>query len=356
MELELLCPTSENHVMGHSLERYLRQRIHQDIANGEWSVIIVAGEIRRPPRATVATWEKSNKPLDFQRPTATVVDATTIQLNCVPSSSYLQHYASVVATYLLMIGKPNPVRCIAPPESDLSECLLRSNLPNLGPADVVLIGQDYRLLSMTDEPWPPPASSERDLFVWQKFQSPKGKTIALLGCKESFWGETSGLMIRLLQRTSGVKCVIYVSKAGSLAPAYRPNEWIATGEECVLGSEHIRWTNVLKDYLNYPIIATGKLVTVSSPLCETQEWLREWQKTCSWVDCETGHMAKATQDLGLDFGYLHVVSDNLGGRFEENLSNEDTEAVAGKREILYEDMVSILHSFVGSWDGLSSVL
>lgn len=353
MELELFYPTPESHVMGKSLERYIKQRIHQDVAQGKWTRILIVGSIRRPPKATVASWEKSNRPLDFQRPTATVIDATTIQLNCVPSKSYIQHYASVVATYLSMAGKdPGPVRPIPPADSDLFECLLRSNLPGLGPVDIVILGHDYRLSSLTDQKWPLPESSEHDLFLWQKFQSRKGKTVALLGCKESVWGETCGFILRVLQRSSAVKCVLYVSKAGALSRDYRPNEWIATGDESVLGTEHVSWNNALRDSLNMSKkVATGKHVTVPSPLCETRGWLREWRKTCAWVDCETGHMAKAANELGLEFGYLHIVSDNLDNQYEDDLSNEDTEAVSSQRAVLYQDIVLILESFTTSWDG-----
>ena len=99
VELELLIPTVDSHVMGKTLEIYIKQRIHQSITQGGWSQLTVRGILRRPPSATTASWEKRNRLFDFQRPTATEIDSTTIQLNCFPSKSYVQHYASVVATF-----------------------------------------------------------------------------------------------------------------------------------------------------------------------------------------------------------------------------------------------------------------
>lgn len=188
--------------------------------------------------------------------------------------------------------------------------------------------------------------------MWQQFQSRKGKTVAPLGWKESIWGETSGCILRILQRASAVKFVLYMSKTGALCADYRLNEWITTGEESVLGTELISWSSVLPDSLNISNkVATGKQVTDPSPLCETREWLREWRKTCAWVDCETGHMAKAANELGLEFGYLQIVSDNLSNQYEYGLSNENTEDLSSQRAVLYQDIVLILESFIASWDG-----
>jgi hypothetical protein len=352
-ELELFTPDVNNHVMGKSLEIYIKQRIHDGIAQGKWSEIFVRGVVRRPPSAMTTSWEKRNRPFAFQRPTTTKIDATTIQLNCFPSKSYVQHYASIVATFQDMVGwDAGIVRAIRPTESDLLGCLLGSNLPRLGPADAVIFGECSNLLSFANEDWPIPEGSERDLFVWQKLQTVKGKTVALLGCKESVWGETSGFIVRVLKRESNTKCVLYLGKAGALKDGLQPNQWIATGEESMIGTQNVSWNSALRNFvgLSSKVIA-GKQVTVPSPLCETWDWLHDWQKTCMWVDCETGHVAQAANEVGIEFGYLSVVSDNLPSHYGTDLSNEDTQAVEFQRKVLCRDIDVILRSFLEKWDG-----
>jgi hypothetical protein len=338
--------------MGKTLEIYIKQRIHQSITQGGWSQLIVRGILRRPPSATTASWEKRNRLFDFQRPTATEMDSTTIQLNCFPSKSYVQHYASVVATFQnMMEWDTRIVRAITPSDSELLGCLLASNLPRLGPVDMVIFGEISKLSSFATEDWPIPESSEHDLFVWQKFRPRNEKTVALLGCKESVWGETSGFIVRVLQRESNIKCVLYISKAGSLKQNIQPNQWIATGEESVVGSQTVSWNSALKDYIGLSSkVITGKQVTVPSPLCETWQWLNDWRQTCDWVDCEIGHIAQAANDVGVEFGYLNVVSDNLPNHYGSDLSNEDNDSVEAQRKLLYQEIQLILEPFILHWN------
>jgi len=95
----------------------------------------------------------------------------------------------------------------------------------------------------------------------------------------------------------------------------------------------------------------GNMVTVSSPLCESFDWLEENKGQASWVDCEVGHIAKACKETGTQFGYLHIVSDNVSGRHDENLANEQTSIVRIKRRKLFDEMQTILEGFLMRYDG-----
>ncbi|KAK1531770.1 hypothetical protein CPAR01_11419 [Colletotrichum paranaense] len=152
----------------------------------------------------------------------------------------------------------------------------------------------------------------------------------MLGCREGLWGEAAGSLVRVLRKFSKTQCLIYVSKVGSLAENVSANERIATGDESTLGDKAIAWDDPLRDLKSIAssdLVLRGRHVSVPSPLCETKEWLRHWQETCAWVDCETWHMAQAAKDVEVKFGYLHIVSDNLAEEDGENLSNEDCDEI-----------------------------
>jgi hypothetical protein len=350
--MALFIPSIGNHTMGESLIEYVSQRVHPDIREGSWLQIDVVGSIKRNPPAKIASFEKSGRPFNFQRPTATITNSTTIQLNCFPSKSYVQHYASVVATYLKLVGKDSTiVRPIFPDELDTLGALLKSNIDALGQVDVVIIGEAYRLAKFASGPWQGERGSETDLFVWQKFQSAKDKTIALLGFKENIWGETGGCIIRVLRQKVGVKCVLYIGTAGALHSSYTPNEWIVTGDKSLVEGRHVTWRNPLSDAIKLSKrVANGTAITVPSPLCETLGWLHECQANYDWVDCEVGYMAEAANDVGVEFGYLHIVTDNLSRKFVQNLSNEDSENVMSKRKPLYREMEVVIESLISCWD------
>jgi hypothetical protein len=157
----------------------------------------------------------------------------------------------------------------------------------------------------------------------------------------------------VLQQQVGVKCVLYVGKAGALHPDHAPNEWIAAGNQSLVEGQSVTWCNPLGDAMTVSTrIIQGPHITVSSPLCETQTWLRRWEATCAWVDCEVGHMGQAANDVGAEFGFLHIVSDNLSRVYPEDLSTEDLEVVVSKRKRLYREIELILDSLFARWDPL----
>ena len=206
----------KTHTMGDSLTEYLRMKVHPDIQKKVWSRIIVEGiHERNPSKACVSPIEKTDKPFNWQRPTTSVVDPQTLRLQCFPGVDYVKHYAALTATYLsLKEETPDSVQYTLPSESECLQPLLSSNLRQMGPVDIVIVGYVHAFENLAQGPWEGDDSNE--LFAWRKVLSPQGYRIAFLGCRICFWGDIGGNVIRTLQRLNGAKCVHYVGKLGSL--------------------------------------------------------------------------------------------------------------------------------------------
>lgn len=344
--------------MGSALKEYVFQRVHQCIQSPdrEWRQIRIKGSLRRTPPALKAQWETDRpaRPFNFQRPTA-VIDDDTIDLCCFPSQSFVEHYRIVIAAYLYSKGKSDCSIPIPPSSKEPLETFQQSNLRVLGPTDIVIFGEVHCLPNLPPGRWwetPSESQETDDLFAWQKFTSPTGRTVTLLGCKEGLWGEAGSAIVHALKEFSGISCALYVGKVGALAGEYTPNEYIATGNVAYFDKDtSVKWKSPLeRSLIRFPEVATGRLVTVDSPLRETKEWLQDWKDTATWVDCDTGHMARAANELGVEFGYLHIVSDNLAAKSNYGLSNEEIDGVKAKRNNLYKKMEGIIDVFISSWN------
>ncbi|KLU82595.1 hypothetical protein MAPG_01667 [Magnaporthiopsis poae ATCC 64411] len=387
------------HTMGDVLVRYVESKIHQDIRERDWSRIVVRGRyVRHQP----AECEKQHKMFNKHRPVTRVLYALPdgeeapvgedgyagssatgggrmiigststseleLSLNCFPGVEYSQHYASLVATYLALSGKNPGVVTWEPPSASVCEGELSgSNLSAMGPVDIVLIGYVAQLAAVEQREWEG-GLVDGGLFSWQKRSLANGTTVAYLTCMVSFWGDISYHLIAYLQRVCGMRCLLYVGKAGSLKPKVNPNEWLVTGDACYTDDGHahqrvaqgrdiplsnknsetrLRWTNALdREVADSHKVLVGDIVTVPSPLCETHDWLREWAPPrARWVDCEVGHMALASKRGGTAFGYLHLVSDNVAEVRDENLVTENLESVRAKRKLLMGVVDELLEAF-----------
>ena len=346
--------------MGASLGDYVTMKVHVAVRSRSWSRIIVIGLHTRTPPAQISPDEKHDKPFNWQRPTATELDDTTLQLNCFPGSDYVQHYAAILATYLSLVEQhTTTVRYICPSASDCMTQFLNSNLGNMGHIDIVVVGYVHHLNSFITGAWEGGGSAENELFAWQKLRRLDGRSIALLGCVVSFWGDISGHLVRALQRLNKVKCVLYIGKAGSLRAKYAPNHWLATGNCSFLEGRRVSWENILGPYLKLSSVAVeGSHVTVPSSLVETRSWLEKWQPECDWVDCEAGHMAQASNEGRTSFAYLHVLSDNVARHYPHDLSNERLQEVILDRRKLFIEVQKILDAYFKQWthaDSLDSI-
>ena len=71
---------------------------------------------------------------------------------------------------------------------------------------------------------------------------------------------------------------------------------------------------------------------------ESKEWLAKANaRGHDFVDPEVGQMALAAVETGLEFGYLHIISDNVAQKYDEDLSNERLKGVLYGRDRLYKD-------------------
>jgi hypothetical protein len=241
---------------------------------------------------------------------------------------------------------------LEPPEPILAEqALYNTNLRHLGPVHTAIIGHVHQLEDLAHGPWEGEGNNElgkESIFRWKRFSSsPAGISVALIGCLEKIWGDASYHFLYTLSRLLQVQRVIYIAKAGALSEKYPSNEWIATGETAYLGETRITWKSPLTAALqDSRVTAYGPVATVATTLCENQAWLSSWSPRVKWVDCEIGYMAKASNELGISFGYLHVVSDNLRTTGGGDLTNEDMDDVVDKRKSLYKEMVRVLGVFL----------
>ena len=336
--------------MGKSLEEYLRIKVHLDIANKDWSRILVKGKHQRNPLlARISDIEKKDKPFNWQRPTTSLLDDKTLQLQCFPGIDYVQHYASITTTYLSLKGKRHDhVEYSLPSQAECLEPLIQSNLPHLGPVDIVIVGYVHGLERWTQGSWE--GVNNNELFAWKTLLSQKGHRIAFLGCRICFWGDIAGNMVRVLRAMNGAKCILYVGKLGSLKAHHAPNQWLATGTQSMVRGKMLSWDNPLKDVLQHaPSIAYGVHCTLGSVLEETKDWLRSTQEKFDFVDPEIGHMAQAAQEEGMQFGYLHIISDNLARKYIHDLSNERLVDVLRGRKELMKEIENILYRFFNGW-------
>jgi hypothetical protein len=339
-----------DHAMHASLYKYLLGRIHPEIRDRQWSRILIRGLYMRSGKSRISPTEKRDKPFNWQRPTAIRLDDSTLEVACFPGQDYVKHYATAIATYLSLNGNGNTiVQYDLPSESECMAPLLDSNLAQMGPVDVVVVGYVHHLDRILKGSWEGGNSENNQIFAWQKLTTLDGRTVSFLGCMVSFWGDISGRLVSALQRLNNVKCVLYVGKAGSLYPKYAPNRWIATGDCSWIDGQLVAWDNVLKRQTDgLPVFVNGTHTTVSSPLDESKAWFESWKNIAEWVDCEVGHMAQASIKGGTSFGYLHIISDNLADSYPHDLSNERLEEVVRGRKSLFEEIQNALESFLGN--------
>lgn len=225
-----------------------------------------------------------------------------------------------------------------PESEDCFKTLEKSNLKELPKAKTVILGYVNPIENL-DYDW-----KGEGVFKWKKFDTKSGKSTLLLGCEHTYWGDISGCLVSVLA-SMGVDTVIYVGKLGGLKGNLIPNEGIATGNISIIPNiGKIEWNNVFsRDDSLY--IYEGVHVTLPSVLQETENWLEliNKEEKYDFVDPEIGHMARAANKSNIRFSFLHIISDNLELRHEENLSNERRDDIREKRKKLLGTIQSILY-------------
>ena len=88
-------------------------------------------------------------------------------------------------------------------------------------------------------------------------------------------------------------------------------------------------------------IINGKHYTSPSTLLEDKKWFYQ-NRAFDFVDPEIGYFAKGAVESGINFSYIHIISNNLAKKHEENLSNERKTEIIEKRDNLIAEIKRIL--------------
>lgn len=379
---------------GRKLIDYLEPKIHHLLKRDSWKRVFVVGCYARGGKNIPSHSERRGRGFNWQRPTAEIIDDDTIRINCFPSENYVRHHAGLISRYFKLQGskRPPPTIFISlwsdhldeplgdialrnnylpqldASQSDAYQVFCNSNLSELGETDIVILGYLDTCPDRVIEKNPffqrIKINDEGKMFSWHKYTTRNGTTVAYLGCAHALWGQCVGHLVSRLKELCRVEHIVYVGKAGSLDDAIPSNEYLATGDLCDVDASLKEGFRTLKmNGINFSSdsVQTGGLVTVASPLCEDENWFQRCKGEYRWVDCETAYMAFAAHAYGVDFAYLHVVSDNLGKQYSENLANEDDEVVQKKRAKLFEDIDRLLEESVKrvgkaeTWAGIDFV-
>ncbi|KAK5663186.1 hypothetical protein OQA88_6603 [Cercophora sp. LCS_1] len=329
--------------MGASLPRYLGLKVHQSILERSYDEITVVGAYSRSRPSTIFQGEKRDKPFNWQRPTARVA-GSRLYIECFPGRDHVEHYAEIIATYLGIrhqegagLTSPSRVSFCLSSCSDTQAALRATNLGELPRGvETVVLGLVHRLERLTGQ-----TDWRRDgCFDWvvRRFG---GRDAAFVGFRPSFWGDIAGEVVHYLGSKLGVREILYFGKLGSVKKGIRPNTWLATGWRSNVGNQIVEWENILDTSISRlarDFTLVGNHITLGSVLHETKDWLATLPNSVDFVDPEVGMMAQASVRAGIRFGYLHIISDNIAEKHEEDLSNERMETVLSRRSRLY-DMV-----------------
>src|SRR5690348_5538019 len=85
--------------MGSSLRQYLRIKVHQKVLERAYDGITIVGAYVRSHPSVIFQGEKRDKPFNWQRPTARVID-NHLYVECFPGYDHVEHYAEITAAYL----------------------------------------------------------------------------------------------------------------------------------------------------------------------------------------------------------------------------------------------------------------
>lgn len=327
---------TEQHSMEASLLPYLELKVHPLIreSGGTLRVIRVIPMYDRT-RGSLSM-EKPGKLLNFKRPTVELVEDTAI-VRCFPGRDYIFQFASVVASYAEMQGWKTRVEMDMPDEATCNAAFRQSFVNGTRglSGKIAVVGKVEGLDALCGEmDWQGTGD-----FLWKNFQIGTLEC-ALIGCQHTIWGEIAGRFVRELS-SIGFTAVIYVGKLGSLYSEDVPSQTLATGDMSILpDGSVVRWRNLFA--AEEETVAMGTHITLPSVLQETKSWLDTWSEA-RFVDPEIGHMAYAAELAGIEFSYLHMVSDNVRNRsYRLDLSNERVAEALHGRDRLYQDTTRIL--------------
>ncbi len=320
---ELVAVSPVEHTMGGALAEYLSIKMHHLIEPFTWRRITVLGGYDR--QVVQSRREKRDKHFNWQRPTAESI-GDEILLKCFPGYDYVKHYGLIIKTYLALFGDADTEVVVVEP----SEAACRSAIEPIDldcrSAEVVIVGWGLHQLAGPDG-WTNGAT-----MSWKR-ETLLGRVVLWVGFHYSIWGDIAGRVVTRLAQ-DGARAVVYIGKVGGLRPGYLPNGQLASGSASMLSRQRVEWDDWFADAAFGDDVIRGLHITSPSILLETKPWL-SLQTHGDFVDPEIGHMGLAATRAGIQFGYLHIISNNLTREFDHSLANERRgDVVARRAELL----------------------
>lgn len=136
VDLGYTMATFENHSMGQSLERYIEMKLQDIIFSDSISEIRVVGNYDRSKGISVK--EKNDKTFNYKRPTV-FVNGDVATINCYPGMDYVYHYASLVKTYLAILGIKKKITAQFPTVQEIENQLMHSNINEIPKCKTVIL-------------------------------------------------------------------------------------------------------------------------------------------------------------------------------------------------------------------------
>ncbi|KAL7952776.1 hypothetical protein V8C34DRAFT_298617 [Trichoderma compactum] len=246
-----------------------------------------------------------------------------------------------------MLTPPSRVSFRSASCSDTQNALKATNIQEfLEGVDTVVLDMVHRLERLTG----PVDWAGDGCFAWTVRQF-NGRKVAFLGFRPAFWGDIAGEVVHYLASQCGVREILYLGKLGSVKKGVIPNTWLATGGLSYVRGQVVEWENGFEKSvtcLAQACTVIGNHITLGSVLHETRNWLAALPSSIDFVDPEVGMMGQAAVKSGIRFGYLHIISDNVAEKYEEDLSNERMPSVLLGRSNLYEVVQDVLGHHLSS--------
>jgi hypothetical protein len=327
-----------DHTMGEHLPRYVLPKVPAaELTACRGRALVYAGT---DLDLLADAGKYHSKSFNWRRPVF-IENHGMLQCFTPPGRDYTYHYAGLLAAACVMIEQPVKVEVELPAVSEAAAFIERWLPPKLPAFDVVVLGYVQHLFPSTQRWTMEPG------FGWS-WATVAACNVGLIGCEFSYWGDLAGALVSALARR-GTSWVIYVGKLGALSASHHPNRWIATGTNSWVEGRHVAWRSRLQCDPDLPgLLLNQTHVTVPSILDETLAWHSDAVHRWDLVDPEIGRMADAAVAAGIQFDYLHIVSDSLAGTHPEGLYDERSTSVAAARRTCLTRITTILERSINS--------
>ena len=307
--------TDFEHTMSSSLYAYVQNKIHSNC--NQYAHFTFNTAYKRDETEVIkSSNEKTDKFFNWQRPT---LDKNKSDYYIFPGQDYLIHYNLLYNYWVNKRRKHTPLqnaKHIKINKVEFNTIWDNINLPNkLG--NTVILGYVKAIKDLEYEEW-------EEFKVNKQFGycNHLSSSVTLLGCYHSYWGDISGVLVYKLA-AYGVRNILYVGKLGSLTPELKANTDLITGSLSYLKGSIIDWSsNNLCKELDLPQV---RHYSLPSTMLETKAWAIKARTEFDVVDPEIGHMAQQALQCGINFGYIHLVTDYL-------LSENNYEGLHNERE------------------------